>query len=164
MVCSNFAIPNASAVTFLKANAIAVTEDYVNYKAAGDRLFWIYQCEKGNVCKIDIPLNYFRQHYNKVSPRKEFDGTQAKENYRINQYLHQRGYISGITRYHEYVYYWKYLQEFKFENKQIRTELIRLWFPEWWRCGFTFSIARSIINSYSYIIGNARRLKHWLFK
>ena len=59
MVCSNFAIPNASAVTFLKANAIAVTEDYVNYKAAGDRLFWIYQCEKGNVCKIDIPLIIF---------------------------------------------------------------------------------------------------------
>lgn len=109
-------------------------------------------------------LIFFRQHYNKVSPRKECDGTQAIENYRINKYLHQRGYVSGITRCYEYAYYWQDMKQFKFENEQIRTELISLWFPEWWRGQFTFSIARITIKCYSFVLRNARKLKHRIFK
>ena len=91
MIKSCFYIPNASAVTFRKDVAMYLPKDYMQYKAAGDRLFWIYMLEHGNICQVNKPLNYFRQHDNKVSPRKELDGTQARENYKINQYLRRQG-------------------------------------------------------------------------
>lgn len=130
LICSNFFIPNASAVTFRKSVALAVSDDYVSYSASGDRLFWIYMLEKGDLCTIDLPMNYFRQHEdNKVSARKEKNGVQCRENYAINQYLHKKKYVYGKWRYRELRYYWDYIHSFVFDSPEIKNELIDLWFP-----------------------------------
>ena len=133
LICSNFVVPNASAVLFKRKEALEIKKDYMNYKASGDRLFWIYLAEKGDVAKVNKSLNYFRQHNNKVSPRKEIDGTQCRENWVINQYLHHQGYITRGYRALEFRYYWHYIDTFEFQTDKIRQELKRLWFPKWYQ-------------------------------
>ena len=130
MVCSNYYIPNASAVTFKKSVALSIPDDYKDYKSSGDRLFWIHMLEKGGLCTIGIPMSMYRQHNeNRVSSRMEVCGIQCKENYYINRYLHKKGFIKGRLRLEEYDFYWKYIHRFPFENEKIRQELINLWFP-----------------------------------
>lgn len=141
MICSNFYIPNASAVTFKREVALEISDDYMDYKASGDRLFWIHMLEHGNLCTVNKPLSCFRQHRNKVSSMKELDGTQCVENYRINQYLNEKGYIKGIYRLLEYSYYWNYIKYHDFQDEDVRVRLKRLWFPKWWQCELTKKIS-----------------------
>lgn len=132
LLCSNFFLPNASAVLFKKKLALNIPKNYESFSASGDRLFWIYLAEKGNVVKIDRPLNYFRQHNNKVSPIKEKDGTQCRENYKINLYLHSKGYVKGKYIFIEFYFYWNYIKNFGFTNEMIRKDLLHLWFNKWY--------------------------------
>lgn len=145
MLCSNFHIPNASAVTFRREYIEMLPNDYMSYKSAGDRLFWIYMLEHGNICTIDAPLNFFRNHESKVSPQKELDGTQCRENYKINRYLHKKGYVTGVLRLVEYTYYWKYINSFHFDTEDTKKDLMKLWFPRWWMGRTTVSIAERLI-------------------
>ena len=129
LLCSNFYVTNASSVVFKKDVATSLPLIYMDYKASGDRLFWILMAERGDMTLLDLPLNYFRQHQNKVSPRRELDGTQCRENYRICQYMHKNGYVPFIYRCQEFVYYWSYMQGAHFASEDLRQELINLWFP-----------------------------------
>lgn len=149
LVQSNLYIPNASAVTFKKSLALSVAKDYVQYKASGDRLFWVYMLEKGDICVVQKPLSYFRQHQIKVTQKKELDGTQGRENYRINQYLKKKGYIKGIIAVEAFRFYWRYFHYQEFLSEEIRQELINLWFP-WWK---RLKLYRLYIESYYSIYG-----------
>lgn len=143
LLCSNFYIPNASAVTFKKEYALSIAKDYMDYKASGDRLFWICMLEKGSLCKIDLPLNLFRQHeINKVSQRCELDGTQCSENFFINKYLHKKGYVKGKLRDKEITFYWEYIHDFPFDNEKVRRFLLDLWFPGIKQKTFVYKILR----------------------
>jgi len=132
LVKSNYYIPNASGVLFRKDVAMSLSKDYMQYKASGDRLFWIYMLEHGSICQVNKPLNYFRQHDNKVSPQKELNGTQACENYRINRYLHKQGYIDFGLSAEEFVFYYNYFHQHPFASEKVRNKVLRLWFP-WWK-------------------------------
>ena len=132
LVQSNFYILNASGVTLRRDTALSVSKDFLDFKAAGDRFFWILMLEKGDMCEVLKPLNYFRQHSVKVTVKKEYDGTQCRENYRINQYRKKKGYVRGIIRVEAFRFYWRYIQTQKFASEDIRNELLRLWFP-WWQ-------------------------------
>ena len=94
------AIWNASSAIFKKNKAIQVENSYVNYKAAGDRLFWIKLAEDGDVVHIKSPKNYFRQHCNKVSPKRLLDGTTSSENYSIFKYLSKKGYTNLMNSFY----------------------------------------------------------------
>lgn len=146
LICSNFYIPNASAVLFKKEIALNIPQDYVDYKASGDRLFWIYLAERGHVVKVDKPLNYFRQHNNKVSSVKEQDGTQCRENYMINKYLYEKGYVRGKYRLIENMFYWNYISKCNFKNSAIEEELLELWFGKWCYKAFFYRFIQFILN------------------
>ena len=153
MVCGGTAIPNASAVTFRKDVAMSLPKDYMQYKSAGDRLFWIYMLERGNYCKIDLPLNHFRIHQKKVSFGKEYDGTQSRENYKINQYLHRKGYIDKLMWAEEQIYYWDYIQTWPLFSDETRKSLKNLWFPHWWQDAY-----------YIYVLKRYKAAYLWLYE
>ena len=156
LVQSNFHIPNASAVTFRKSIALSVPKYYIDYKAAGDRLFWIYMLEKGDMCKVDKPLSYFRQHEVKVTQKKERDGTQGRENYKINQYLIRQGYVKGIIAVEAFRFYWNNIMLTQYDSEEIRKELLLLWFP-WWK---RTALYRMYIEIYYTFFGKLYQLKH----
>ena len=120
-------IPNASAVLFRKDIALQIDKQYMNYVAAGDRLFWIELCEHGNVYHSSLPLNYFRKHGDNVTPRCYRNGTTFVEDERINRYLEQKHYLSFMqivgTRYH----YQSMARGIAFDSENIRQDVLRRW-------------------------------------
>lgn len=128
MVCGN-KIWNASSAIFKKSILDMVSCDYMNYKAAGDRLFWIEIAKHGDVIMVNRPLNYFRQHEQKVSPKKIQDGTLFIEEYKIYQYLKKEGYINCISDYFIKNYYVNsiYRNRKFFLSNELFHKLLVLW-------------------------------------
>ena len=87
-------VQNASCAIFSKSAALNINKDFMNYKGAGDWLFWIEIAEKGNVCYINQELNCYRLH------RKSTSATNVvglKEMYQIYQWLLNKGYLDKNT-------------------------------------------------------------------
>lgn len=121
------AIWNASSAVFKRDIALSIYKDYQEFKACGDKLFWIYMAEKGDVVYVNEALNYFRQHENKVSPRKFRDGTSLKEEKKIFNYQVKKGYLKGLKKINALNLYKTKIQTSDFENEHVREELISLW-------------------------------------
>lgn len=120
-------IYNASSAIFKREYALQIDSQYMSYVAAGDRLFWIELAEKGNVAFLSAPKNYFRQHQNKVSPKKQRNGTTSVEDYKIVRYLEKKGYVRFSEH---FIVRDKYLTDIKnteFDSENIRKKLVRLW-------------------------------------
>lgn len=120
-------IPNASAVVFKKEVALSVNPQYMNYVAAGDRLFWIELCEKGNVFHSSEPLNYFRKHGDNVTPRCYRNGTTMTEDYHINRYLEKNHYMSIMQILGARCHYQSTIYRGEFDSPEIRKNVMRLW-------------------------------------
>lgn len=99
-ICKNMLfgchILNASSAVFKKSSLAEIGSDYKNYVGSGDYLFWIEIARTGKVVKVDVPLDYFRNHTNKVTPRMVASGIQFAEVYRIVNELKRMGYVSRI--------------------------------------------------------------------
>lgn len=60
---------NASMIVFRRDVLPKISERFKESPIAGDWLFWFEVCRQGTVVRIPEPLNYSRQHTNKVSSR-----------------------------------------------------------------------------------------------
>ena len=121
------AIWNASSTVFRKQFALELDKEYQQYKMCGDKLFWIKMAERGNVVHINSTLNYFRQHQNKVSPRRFRDGTWLTEEHHIFQYQCKMRYLKGLKRdFVLSVFYTKICQG-EFDSTEIKHFLMSLW-------------------------------------
>lgn len=120
-------IPNASAVVFRKKAALQIDKQYMNYVAAGDRLFWIELCEHGNVFHTKEPLNYFRKHGDNVTPRCYRNGTTMTEDYHINRYLEKNHYLSIMQILGARCHYQSTIYRGEFDSPEIRKNVMRLW-------------------------------------
>lgn len=118
---------NASSALFKKEVLKTISQDYTQYKAAGDRLFWIEIAMNGNVGIICKPLNYFRQHTEKVSPKKIFDGTLYKEDYEICNILKAKGYINKINLFFIRNHYIYDICRNNLESEELRNKLLKMW-------------------------------------
>lgn len=75
-------VQNASCAIFSKTAALAIDKGYMDYKGAGDWLFWIELAERGNVCYVNKKLNCYRLHRKSTSAT---NGIGLKEMYNIYQ-------------------------------------------------------------------------------
>lgn len=118
---------NASSAIFRKDVALGVDKQYEDYKACGDKLFWLEMAEKGSVVHVNRVMNYFRQHLNKVSPKRFLDGTSLKEERKIFLYQVGKGYITGIKRYYIESLFLNKILSSKFNNDAIKEKLLKIW-------------------------------------
>lgn len=118
---------NASSAIFKKDIALEIEKSYIDYKAAGDRLFWIKLAEQGNVLHIKTPKNYFRQHLNKVSPKRILDGTTSFENYNIFNYTYKKKYVNLIESLYIRRYYLNELNKIQNLPNDIYNKQFSLW-------------------------------------
>lgn len=88
---------NASGVVFNRTAINAIPQDYMEYKASGDRLFWIYIIMQGDVFYTSKKLNFFRQHNQKVSPKAETSGLQRVEDYKTYRNISHRIRIGWLN-------------------------------------------------------------------
>lgn len=88
------AIANASSALFKKEIALRIDSQYMSFKGAGDRMFWIEMAENGYVGVDYHPLNFFRIHENNSTHRNYREGINQKEDYIILNYIYQKKYIT----------------------------------------------------------------------
>lgn len=121
------AIWNASSAIFSKKAALAINKRYQTYKMCGDKLFWILMAEQGNVVHVNKVMNYFRQHQNKVSPKRFRDGTWLTEEREIYLYQCRQGYLSGARQAFVLNLYYGKIANGEFDSPEIKKRLLKLW-------------------------------------
>ena len=133
-------ILNASSVLFNKKTAYEVNKQYMNFKGAGDWLFWIEMAEKGNVCVDNRPLNYYRTHGDNTTRQLCKSGIEDNEIHKIYKYLKDKGHLSVINDIRirkMYISKIKYFNNF-YENEEIREYLLDIWKPNYIDSFFAF--------------------------
>lgn len=134
---------NASAVVMRKEFTLRAEKQYMDYKSAGDHLFWVELAEMGQVSHISEKMNYFRQHGNKVTPAKTKDGTTYREEYCIFSYISSKYNINHLQSFRARASFLLRILEGEFISKDVRNELLKLWgYKIWMRS----SILRAIIH------------------
>lgn len=68
-------VRNASAAIFSREVALSIDDSFMNYRGAGDYLFWVRVASKGNVAIVSKNLNYFRRHLGTVTDKRNSDGS-----------------------------------------------------------------------------------------
>lgn len=126
MGCGN-TIVNASAVIFSKKCLSKIPNGYHNYKAGGDYLFWIYLAEQGDVISVHQPLNYFRQHNQKVTPNAAKTGLVFSEILKIFSYLQNQGYLNGWREHIAHGYFIWLISKTNFNDEQTRLSIYKKW-------------------------------------
>lgn len=121
------AVWNASAAIFKKEYVLEIDKCYMDYVAAGDRMFWSLLAKKGNVVYVPKRLSWFRQHGNEVSPAKKRQGITGHEDYRILSYMEQHGWLSWLESIRARHIYLLDVETFQYDNSSIRQELLDQW-------------------------------------
>ena len=103
---------NASAVLFRRSALRTVDMAQVaQYRASGDRLFWIQIALQGRVAFVAEPLNRFRQHTQKVSIAAAEQGLNCVQDHQI--YAQVRSLLP-LTRYQQRLicgYHWQAMHQ-----------------------------------------------------
>lgn len=120
-------VTNASSVIFNKKDAYEIDLQYVNYKGAGDWLFWIELAQLGNVAFCDEALNYFREHRENTTRKCFENGQDYYEGKRIYDYLVRNKLISMRTATFNKKEHLNHILYRTFENEQIRQGLLKSW-------------------------------------
>lgn len=138
------AILNASSAIFSKKALSKCKLDYTTFKAGGDRLFWIYLAEQGQVIHLKEAHNYFRQHNKKVTSNAAKSGLGFIESLKIYDYLKLHGYLYGLREHLTHGYYMWLIGHVKgYENPQVKGNIYNLWKP---KC------THPILNKYLFIL------------
>lgn len=139
------AIWNASAVVFRKEYALRANKIYMDYKAAGDHLFWVLLAEQGGYYHTSIHLSYFRHHAIKVTPGKYKHGITHIEEFNTIQYILNHfadAYDDIQLIYNSYI---PQILYYEYDSNEIRRNLKKLWRnanPKAYR----HAVARSYVN------------------
>ena len=120
-------IYNASAVLFKKDVIINIPrEKYINYKACGDRIFWIYVCLQGNIVYLAEKLNKFRKHDNKVSPKAAVSGLSSIEDFKIYSEIKKNVKLNLIDRILISGFHYGFIHSYPFD-KGVKPKLDMMW-------------------------------------
>lgn len=121
---------NASSVVFRKSNALTVNKLYMDFKGAGDWLFWIEMAEKGDVAVVSEPLNYYRIYSYNTTNQMRLSGEEDIEDRKIYNYLRKQSYLPffvDLRLRKMFVYNIQYFNKYYSEN--IRRKSMELWQP-----------------------------------
>lgn len=87
-------VQNASSAIFSRNVALSIDKDYMNFKGAGDWLFWIKMSERGNVYFLNDELNNYRLHNNTTSSVVK-SGEEFIEMKAIYEWLFKNHYLNS---------------------------------------------------------------------
>ena len=146
-------VTNASSVLFRRESALSVSQQYVNYRGAGDWLFWIELAQIGDVAFCDEALNFFREHSANTTRNCYESGQNYIEGKLIFDYLKENKLISKQAQIRNRREHVNAILKRKFENEQTRKNLLRTW-----RYGVKYKTVSSLSNLIHRIDGRLWRL------
>lgn len=120
-------ISNASGVLFKKRYYDVVDKSFLNFRSAGDYMFWVALLQYGNVLKINRNLTYWRKSSNSVTGTSEGKGITAYEDKKILDYIESTYHLNRWQRNMAYSTKLDYIDKFTYDSTQIRDQLYSLW-------------------------------------
>lgn len=120
-------ICNASGVVFQKKAYHRINKDYMNFRNAGDYMFWVSMLQYGSVLKINKNLTYFRQSSVSVTGKCEKEGITAYEDRKILDYIEKNFKLSRWQKAMAYASKLRHFQYIQFNSDDIRSEVYSLW-------------------------------------
>jgi glycosyltransferase involved in cell wall biosynthesis len=81
---------NSGMAVFRKSVLINIDDSYLDFKSAGDWMFWSQICAQGNVCVTGKYLNYFTRHSRTVSSKAITTGQDFFEGNRVFRWIEDR--------------------------------------------------------------------------
>lgn len=121
---------NASSVVFRKSNALTVNKQYMDFRGAGDWLFWIEMAEKGDVAVISEPLNYYRIYSKNTTNFMRMNGMEDVEDKKIYDFIISNYHLSWINKVRlQKCFIYKILYKNKYTTADVCKESLRLWKP-----------------------------------
>ena len=121
-------VGNASSAVFKRNIALSVDQDYMSYKNAGDRLFWIEVSEKGNVAIVNEHLNYCRRHGSNVTEKNYSTGLLQREDKLVLDYVKRKNLASRyFCRVASARYAYGNIVHNEFALSGVKDELLKLW-------------------------------------
>lgn len=119
-------IYNASMVVFKKENCLsAITPEYKKMRYAGDWLFWIEQCRKGDIIEIRQKLNYFRKHDSNTTLKGDENGNAIIEISFIKGFLYKNVPLGWTEKIIDKSNFYRYIKYYPV-SKQRRKELFHV--------------------------------------
>lgn len=120
-------VQNVSSAIIRKSFFQKIDKNYETFVGAGDVLFWIELAELGSVGVVNKPLNFYRQHDQKVTPKRELDGTNLSEAKKCFDYMCNKGYIKGLRKGIALGSTFRVIRKQKFENDFLRHKMLNVW-------------------------------------
>ena len=124
---SGTGILNASSAVFRKKMLLQLQGVYRDFKASGDRMFWIEMAEQGDVAYARMGLNKYRMHPANSTKKFGATGINQREDKKILDYLLRGKYITPLE-------YKKcadiYVRVHIFEmitDKKLKKDLYKVW-------------------------------------
>lgn len=118
-------IYNASAVVFKREDCfLNISQAYKNMRYAGDWLFWIEQCRKGDVVEIRKKLNYFRKHLNNTTNKGNETGEVVAELIQIKKHIYKNIPLSWQERMIDKVSFYRYVKYYPMPQS-LKKELLK---------------------------------------
>lgn len=119
-------IYNASMVLFKKKGCLtAITPEYKRMRYAGDWLFWIEQCRKGDVIEIRKKLNYFRKHDTNTTLKGDQNGNAIIEISFIKGFLYKNIQLNWAEKIIDKSSFYRHIKYYPI-SKQRKKELYKI--------------------------------------
>lgn len=121
---------NASSVLFRKDAAMTVDPEYMNYRGAGDWLFWMEMAEKGSVAYVAQKLNHYRMYGQNTTAKASMSGREDIEDHQVLQKFKSHGYgtpLEWLRIKKKYVCLIRYFN--RYEDEAVRQHSLSLWTP-----------------------------------
>lgn len=135
---SGNSICNASAVLFHKSCLDNLDQNYMKYKASGDRAFWINIALQGDVCYLADPLNMFRKHSNEVSPKAAAKGITMMEDFDIYNSFQKKHGLSFFDKVLINSNHYRAIREFPYFEDGAREQVLKTWHQSPYFCYPTY--------------------------
>lgn len=120
-------VRNASSAIFSREVALSVDDSYINYRGAGDYLFWVRIALRGNVAIVSKNLNYFRRHSGTVTGKRNSDGSNYFAEVSILQEISNHVMLSSIRKVLVYTHHCKRISWDSFDSDEIRKSVVEAW-------------------------------------
>ena len=125
---ARFDVPvNASGVVFSKKAYEQMPHDYMDFRSAGDYMFWTAMMTQGKVVRVRKNLTYYRLHTGSVTSNNVSKGITCLEDLRVYRFIEENVGLSCYERYMAAIAHYDKYTPIGFDTEEIRNEVLGKW-------------------------------------
>lgn len=118
---------NASGVIFLKYAYDRMSHEYMNFRSAGDYMFWTAIMTQGDVVRVRKNLTYYRLHVGSVTSNNVSKGITSLEDLVVYQFIAEKVGLSWYDRYMASIAHYNKYMPISFDDENVRRKVLTEW-------------------------------------